>query len=90
MTVVNIILQKSEIGMNVTNLFLNTKIKDGLILANQYYKIDVLNGGKIMNKLTKEEQAFIEGIELAIDWNLPIPKEDYEKYCELINKRKET
>lgn len=43
-TVVNIILQKSEIGMNVTNLFLNTKTKNGLILASQYYKIEVLRG----------------------------------------------
>ena len=36
-----------------------------------------------MKKHTREEQAFIEGTELAIDWGLPIPDEDFEKYIEL-------
>ena len=40
-----------------------------------------------MKNYVQEEQAFIDGLELAMDWNLPIPEEDYEKYCELINKR---
>lgn len=36
-----------------------------------------------MKKFTREELAFIEGTELAIDWNLPIPEEDFERYIEL-------
>jgi hypothetical protein len=47
MIVVNITLQKLEIGMNVISLFLNTRIKSGLTLANQYYKIIVLRGKNI-------------------------------------------
>ena len=42
-----------------------------------------------MIKLTREEEAFIDGVELAIDWCIPLPKEDYEKYEELIKKRSE-
>lgn len=34
--------------------------------------------------MTPEELAFIGGIELAIDWNLPISEEDYKRYLELI------
>lgn len=41
-----------------------------------------------MKKYTKEEQTFIDGTELALDWGLPIPDEDYEKYIELIKDNK--
>ena len=37
-----------------------------------------------MKKYTEKELAFIGGTELAIDWNLPIPEEDYEEYLKLI------
>ena len=40
-----------------------------------------------MKIYTKEEQAFIDGTELALDWNLSIPEEDYKKYIELTNRR---
>lgn len=39
-----------------------------------------------MKEYTQEELAFIQGTELAIDWNLPIPEEDYEKYYKLIER----
>ena len=42
-----------------------------------------------MKKYTEEEQAFINGTEFAIDWNLPIPDEDYKRYIELIESNKE-
>lgn len=38
-----------------------------------------------MKEFTQEEQTFIEGTELALDWGLPIPSEDLEKYNELTN-----
>lgn len=37
-----------------------------------------------MKEFTREERAFIEGTELAIDWGLPISDEDFKKYNELI------
>lgn len=40
-----------------------------------------------MKKYTQEELAFIQGTEFAMDWNFPIPDEDYEKYIELINRQ---
>ncbi|MBO5828776.1 MAG: hypothetical protein J6R59_10065 [Paludibacteraceae bacterium] len=40
-----------------------------------------------MKNYVQEEQAFIDGVEFAMDWNLPIPEEDYKKYYELTNKR---
>ena len=36
---------------------------------------------------TSDEQGFIDVVELALDWNLPISDEDYKKYEELIKKR---
>lgn len=39
--------------------------------------------------MTEEEEAFISGIELGIDWNLDIPPEDIARYKELIEKKKE-
>lgn len=36
--------------------------------------------------MTPEELAFIGGIELAMDWNLPIPEEDLKRFYELINR----
>lgn len=39
-----------------------------------------------MKKYTREELAFIQGTEFAIDWNLPIPEEDYEVYYKLIER----
>lgn len=36
-----------------------------------------------MKEFTQEEQTFIEGTELALDWGLPIPNEDFEEYIEL-------
>lgn len=38
-------------------------------------------------KLTEEEQGFIDVVELALDWSLPVPDEDYKKYEELIKRR---
>lgn len=38
--------------------------------------------------MTHEEQAIIDGVELALDWGLPIPEEQYKKYEELIERRK--
>lgn len=40
-----------------------------------------------MKKYTEEELAFIEGTEFAMDYGLPIPDEDFEKYIELIKTR---
>lgn len=40
-----------------------------------------------MKKYTQEELAFIDGTELALDYGLLIPKEDFEKYIELTNVR---
>lgn len=39
-----------------------------------------------MNNYTAEEQAFIDGIEFAIDWQLEISEEDFKRYCQLTNK----
>ena len=36
-----------------------------------------------MKEYTQEEQSFIEGTELALDWGLSIPDEDFERYVEL-------
>ena len=36
--------------------------------------------------MTPEEEAFIGGIEMAMDWNLPIPEEDLKRFFELINR----
>lgn len=36
---------------------------------------------------TEAEQALIDGVELARDWQLPIPPEDYAKYLELTENR---
>lgn len=38
----------------------------------------------MMRELTEEELAFIEGIELTLDYGLPVSDEDFEKYVELI------
>lgn len=37
--------------------------------------------------LTAEEQAFIEGYEMAMDYMLPVPDSDHIRYQELIAKR---
>ena len=37
----------------------------------------------MIREYTEEEQALIDGVEFARDWNLPIPPEDYQKYIEL-------
>ena len=42
-----------------------------------------------MKNYTQEELAFIEGTEFALDYGLPIPKENFEKYIELTNDRGE-
>ncbi len=34
-----------------------------------------------------DKEAFIQGTELAIDWNFPIPDEQYQLYEELIKER---
>lgn len=34
----------------------------------------------------EEWQGLIATVELALDWNLPISEEEYEKYLELIKK----
>lgn len=36
-----------------------------------------------MREYTQEELVFIEGTEFALDYGLPIPDEDFEKYIEL-------
>lgn len=36
-----------------------------------------------MKEYTQEEQALIEGVELALDWYMPVPEEDLKKYFEL-------
>lgn len=36
--------------------------------------------------MTPEELAFIGGIEMAMDWNLPISEEDLKRFFELINR----
>lgn len=36
-----------------------------------------------MKNPTPEEQGLIDAVELAVDWNLPVPEEDYKKYLEL-------
>lgn len=41
-----------------------------------------------MKNLTPEEQALIDTVELAVDWNLPVPDEDYKKYLELTGSEK--
>lgn len=43
-----------------------------------------------MKEYTEEELAFIEGTEFALDYGLPMPKEDFEKYIELTNVRGDT
>lgn len=43
-----------------------------------------------MNKYTQEELAFIEGTEFALDYGLPIPDEDFEKYLKLTRTRGDT
>lgn len=37
--------------------------------------------------MTREEDAFIGGVELAMDWNLYVPLEDHVRYDELIRKK---
>ena len=36
-----------------------------------------------MTTVTPEEQGLIDAVELAVDWNLPIPEAEYKKYLEL-------
>lgn len=36
-----------------------------------------------MRVYTREEIAFVEGTELALDWGLKIPEEDIKRYVEL-------
>ena len=43
-----------------------------------------------MKKYTKEELAFIDGTEFALDHGLPITDEDFEKYIELTRDRGDT
>lgn len=43
-----------------------------------------------MRKYTKEERAFIDGTELALDWGLPVPDEDFERYNKLTKVRCDT
>lgn len=37
----------------------------------------------------EEKEAFINGVEFAKDWNLPLPPEDIELYEQLIKERAE-
>lgn len=39
--------------------------------------------------MTREELAIIDGVEPALDWNLPVPEEDLKKYEEPIKRREE-
>lgn len=34
------------------------------------------------------EDAFVEGTELALDYGLPVPEEDFEKYKKIVDKSK--
>lgn len=36
-----------------------------------------------MTTVTPEEQGLIDAVELAVDWNLPVPEKEYKKYLEL-------
>lgn len=36
--------------------------------------------------LTPEEESFVQGIELAKDWWMPIKEEDYKRYLELTSR----
>lgn len=45
---------------------------------------------KEIKKFTEEELAFIDGTEFALDYGLPIPNEDFEKYLELTKGRGDT
>lgn len=36
-----------------------------------------------MKNLTPEEQGLVDTVELAVDWNLPVPDSEYKKYLEL-------
>ncbi|MEE1504113.1 MAG: hypothetical protein UGF89_07720 [Acutalibacteraceae bacterium] len=36
-----------------------------------------------MRTVTPEEQGLIDAVELAVDWNLPVPEEEYNQYLEL-------
>ena len=42
---------------------------------------------KDVNVLTDEEQAFIDGVEFARDYQIPISPEEHKRYEELIEKR---
>lgn len=45
------------------------------------------NDNSSEEKLTSDEQGFIDAVELALDFNFPVSDEDYEKYKEVIKKR---
>lgn len=36
---------------------------------------------------SSDEQGFIDAVELALDWNLPVSDEDYKRYEEIIKRR---
>ena len=37
--------------------------------------------------MTERDLAIIQGVELAMDWNLPVPEEQIKKYYDLIERR---
>lgn len=39
------------------------------------------------DKLTEEEEAFVQGIELALDWQLDISEGEIIRYRQLVEKR---
>ena len=43
-----------------------------------------------MRELTEKEQALIEGVELTLDYGLPVSNEDFKKYIELTKDRGKT
>lgn len=43
-----------------------------------------------MRELIEEELALIEGIELTLDYGLPVSDEDLKKYIELTKRRGDT
>ena len=36
--------------------------------------------------LTPEEESFVQGIELAKDWFMPVSKEEWKKYLEITSR----
>ena len=58
-----------------------------LSLCKTVKEADVLEA-ELLSKETFSEDAFISGIEFAIDWQLEIPEEDFKRYNEIMERRR--